>query len=165
MAEANEGKFKVSEISQVAIVVRDIQKTIEHYWNTLGIGPWQIYTIEPPSLHDTKYRGKPGQFKMKIALAMVGSLNVELIQPLEGDNIYSDFLRDHGEGLHHLGLFLGSIDEMVKAMDNAGIPSIASGYTDGGAFNYFDAGKTLGIILEGVEMSGEMPTPEAVWPE
>ena len=165
MVASSQGKFKVSEISQVAIVVRDLQKTMEHYWNTLGIGPWQIYTVEPPFLHDTKYRGKPGQFRMKIALAMVGSLNVELIQPLEGENIYSDFLREHGEGLHHLGLFMDSIDEMVKTMEEAGFPCIASGYTDGNAFGYFDAVKTLGIILEGVEMSGEMPPPEAVWPE
>ena len=164
MTQSGQGKFKVSQISQVAIVVRDLQKTMEH-WNSLGVGPWSIYTVKPPFLSGTTYHGKPRKFSMKIALAMVGSLNVELIQPLEGDSIYSDFLKKHGEGLHHLGLFMEKVDGMVAAMKEAGAPSITSGHTNGNAFAYFDATKTLGVILEGVEMSGEMPPPEAVWPK
>ena len=164
MTEQHQGKFRVAEISQVCIVVRDLQKTMEHYWNTLGIGPWSIYDAGPPFLRGTTYHGKPSQLRMKVASAMVGSLYVELIQPLEGDSIYSDFLKEHGEGLHHLGLFMENIDEMVRAMENAGFPCIASGHTNGNAFAYFDAVKTLGVILEGVEMSGGMPPPEAVWP-
>lgn len=32
-------KVKVSAINQVALVVKDLQKSVEDYWNIFGIGP------------------------------------------------------------------------------------------------------------------------------
>jgi hypothetical protein len=39
----------------------------------------------------------------RAAMTMLGSLMVELLQPVEGEGVYRDFLNEHGEGLHHLG--------------------------------------------------------------
>ena len=50
--------------------------------------------------------GRPAEYRMRIALANVGPLRIELIEPLEGDTVYAEFVREHGYGVHHLGLLL-----------------------------------------------------------
>ena len=37
-------------LTQVGIVVKDIEKVVGGYWNVLGVGPWQIVTFAPPSM-------------------------------------------------------------------------------------------------------------------
>jgi len=165
MAQASQAKVKVTEINQIAIVVRDLQKTMEYYWNTLGIGPWDIYTFQAPLVTDMTYHGKPAQYRMKLALTMVGSVMLELIEPLEGDNIYSDFMKEHGEGLHHLGFFVKNMDETVQTMEKEGFPCLQSGHFDGGGYGYLDTVNTLKAIFEPIQMPEVMPPPEARWPE
>jgi hypothetical protein len=46
-------------------------------------------------------RGKPADFVVHVSLGYVGDLQLELIQPVRGESIYTDFLADHGPGLHH----------------------------------------------------------------
>ena len=41
------------QISQIAVVCNDLQKTMEQYTKLLGWGPWNVYRHEPPRLHDT----------------------------------------------------------------------------------------------------------------
>jgi hypothetical protein len=92
----------VTKISQIAIVVRDLDATMKKLHETLGWGPWNVYEHKPPSLHHTHLRGQPTAFSMLGAEAHVGDVIVELIQPLDGPSIYKEFLDKHGEGLQHI---------------------------------------------------------------
>src|SRR5581483_5022450 len=71
-------------ISQIAIVVRDIDEALERYHKALGWGPWNVYEHKPPALHDTYLHGKPTHFTMIGAETHVGPIVVELLQPDEG---------------------------------------------------------------------------------
>jgi len=37
--------FLKSGIAQIALVVKDLDKTVEKYWKVFGIGPWHFYTM------------------------------------------------------------------------------------------------------------------------
>jgi len=50
-------------------VVKDVQATVENYWNILGIGPWEIYLWAAPLVYNRKYHDKPTWAREKIALA------------------------------------------------------------------------------------------------
>ncbi len=39
-------------IRQVALVVRDLDAAVRHWWDVLGVGPWTVYTLAPPRLRD-----------------------------------------------------------------------------------------------------------------
>ena len=95
-------KIKIGEISQIGIIVRDLQKATDNYWSTLGIGPWMTMRIEPPLLADVTMRGKPVEASMVAAIAQSGNIQLELIQPLEGPSIWKEFLEQRGEGIHHV---------------------------------------------------------------
>jgi hypothetical protein len=96
----------IRETGQVCIVTHDLDTRIKALADQLGIGPWWVRTYEPPLLTGRTYRGQPGKYRMRLALAYTGALNWEVIQPLEGPSIYHDFLEANGEGLHHVGLFV-----------------------------------------------------------
>ena len=80
---------------------------------------------------------------------------MELLQPVEGDNIYSDFLKEHGEGMHHLGhVTVENLDEAVQILEKHGFPCVQSGRFGGGGYAYIDMTMTLGTIIEFVQPSG-----------
>ena len=70
------------QVLQVCVVVTDLQRAMERYWNILGIGPWRVHTFRPPGLTSTTLRGRPQSYTMRLALAEVGPVQWELIQPL-----------------------------------------------------------------------------------
>ena len=160
MTESSRVRIKVSELYQVGIVVRDLEKSMEHYQNILGIGPWDTVNIDPSTLSDMTYHGRKVQHKFRAALTMVGPMQLELIEPLEGDNIYSDFLKEHGEGLHHLGhVRVDNLEEAIQRLEKEGFPCLQSGRFPGGGFAYMDTVKTLGFLIELLELPEGVPVP------
>ena len=156
-------KIKVKALTQVGLIVNDIEETVKNYWNILGIGPWGICDVVPPLQHDTTYSGKPGNFTMKAAFAMAGDVQIEPIEPLSGDNIYYDFLAEHGEGLHHLQFLVDDIAETTRIMNKEGFPTLMSlGFSDGGAA-YYDTVDTLKCIWEAFQPPKKMP-PTTCYP-
>ena len=59
-------------------------------------------TRDPLRSGRCSYRGKPADFVASISLSYLGDMQLELIEPVSGANVYSDFLRDNGPGLHHI---------------------------------------------------------------
>ena len=162
MAQESPAKFKVKGIHQVAVVVKDIQAAAENYWNILGIGPWEIYAWESPTVYDRKYGGKPSWSREKIAITQVGAVQMELVQPVEGDSVYQDALDEHGEGLHHINFLVDNVGELDKAEEilaKEGFPSQQSGRIgigkDKGGYNYIDI-KPLRTIWEPVHEAGNL---------
>ena len=145
----------------MGIVVHDLDKSIENYQNAFGIGPWGIMNIDSSIFSDMTYNGRPVQHRFRAAFAMVGPLQLELIQPVEGDNIFSDFLKEHGEGLHHLGhLRVSNLDEAIETFEKEDFPCLQSGRYPGGGYAFMDTVKTLGVIIELLEVPETVPAPE-----
>ncbi|MFC1950151.1 VOC family protein [Chloroflexota bacterium] len=170
-AQASPAKVKVKGIGQVALVVKDLQKTMENYWNILGIGPWTVYSLDAHLLRNRRYHGKPAWASEKEALAQVGEVELELCQPIEGESIYQDFLTEHGEGLHHMNFLVDSADEVdnvTEVMAKEGFPCLQSaqfGSSDNiGAFSYIDI-KPLRTIWEPVHKSENADAEIARYPE
>ena len=137
------------EISQVAIVVKDMWKTVKSYHELFGWKPWNIYICKPPKHVDTYLHGKPVTYTMQIAETLVGSIGFEVIEPLEGPSIYKEFLQEKGEGLHHIACFkVTDYDKTVAAFAKKGVPVLMGGTIDGLRYCYVDAIPSLKVVLE-----------------
>ena len=157
-------KTKFRQIHQICIVVHDARAAMRRYWETVGIGPWKLYTLGGPNLpqKDMTYRGRPAQFKVLMALANIDNIQFELIQPLEGPTIYQDYLDAHGEGVQHLAMLVDDIDEEVAAAEANGIAVIQSGkdITEGkSGFAYLDTEGRVHVTFEFVQRPGESSGP------
>ncbi|MFC1962295.1 VOC family protein [Chloroflexota bacterium] len=171
--------IQLSQLEQVCFVVHDIDKTMKSLWDTFGIGPWNINLRDPDSkidaesITDMTYYGKPARFGYLMASTRdpMGGIRIELIQPAGGDSIHRDFLRDHGEGVQHLGWHIVDSQEALarttKVLEQAGFPCIMSGRLYSSVFAYFDTTKVLNTILEVVwrDPTRERPAPIRVFPE
>ena len=161
MAEPNRAKVKISELYQVGSVVQALEKSMEHYQTAFCFGPWTIMNIDPSIFSEMTYHGRPVQHKFRAALTMVGPMQLELIEPLEGDNIFSDFLKEHGEGVHHLGhVRVENLDEAIQTLEKEGFPCLQSGCFPGGGYAYIDTLKSLGTIIELLAIPEGAPAPE-----
>jgi hypothetical protein len=154
-------KVKVTEIKQVALCVKDVIQTAENYWNILGIGPWEIRDWGSHVLYDRFYYGKPSWARERIAHAYIGGLELELVQPVEGDSLYRDWIEEHGESLHHLKFLCDDIDEVSGLLTAQGFTSIQSGHfgdprEKAGGFNYINI-PPLHCIWEPVHKPKSLP--------
>jgi methylmalonyl-CoA/ethylmalonyl-CoA epimerase len=141
-------------VLHVGILVRDVEETARRLEKLLGIAPWQIFE---PDFRDLTVYGKPARYKVRIALAMAGPVQVELIQVLLGDTVYDEFVRRKGYGLHHLGLRTSNIERSVKKMEANGFRVIQSGNRPGVSWAYFSPEESTGVILEFLEYSQSSP--------
>ena len=92
---------------QIAWVTGDIGATETALTGLLGVKKW----IRLNGVHfrpDTcTYRGQPADFVANISLSYLGDMQLELIEPVSGQSIYSEFLEngflENGDGgLHHI---------------------------------------------------------------
>jgi len=83
-----------------------------------------------------------------------------------GPSIHADWLEQHGEGFHHVGYVVRSLDQTPAEMEAAGHPVIARiqpfGADGDGAAAYFDTADTLGFLVEAVEPPVRMPPTDFV---
>lgn len=167
MAQVSPGKVKAQDIRQVSLVVKDVQKIAENYWNILGIGPWDIYELNAPMLSEVVYHGKPVQVSMKLGVAMMGGVQLGLIEPISGDSIFRDFLVKYGEGLHHLQFTADNVDETTQMMSKEGFPPLMTGRIGDSPFAFYDTVDDLKAIwatyqsLKGISPDYRYPESEA----
>lgn len=157
-----------ADLDQIGIVVHDLLAVTQELTRLFGIGPFRIFEwplegVDPQAT----YHGQPADFRLLLAFATVGKIQIEIVQPLEGQNIYSDFLRDHGPGLHHIRLTVPQFEKGVAALLTAGIENIASGTGVhlGSKWAYFDTATQLeGVVVE-LRTRLEEPGGEGRWIE
>lgn len=158
----------ISQIDQVCVVVRDLHRAMEQYWSQLKMGPWRVYTYGSPLVKDMTYRGRPADYRMRVAFTQYGPLVFELIQPLQGPTIYDEFLERCGEGIHHFGSYVPSLDQALVQASAAGFTVTQSGRGFGvrgdGGYASLDTEDALGAVFELIEAPAERYPPEEVYP-
>ena len=129
--------------SHIGVVVEDIDKTTEFLNSLLGMRSWIIKEYSPSQ--DELMVGGP--FGLKEAHAKIKGIEVELLQPLAGDSIWSQFLETRGEGLHHISFIVSNWEESVPKIQNRGGKMVAGATFEGKRWAYF-ATKSGGLIIE-----------------
>jgi methylmalonyl-CoA/ethylmalonyl-CoA epimerase len=150
---------------QIGIVVSDIEQAMRRYGRIFSCGRWSLYTYGPGFLREPTFRGAEGRFEMRLALA-ASDPQIELIQPLEGPSLYHEWLEEHGEGMHHIGVRVPDLRAGIREMAERGYEVLQSGRGYGldgdGGFAYLDTTSDLGVIVELIEVPARRRDPEAV---
>jgi methylmalonyl-CoA/ethylmalonyl-CoA epimerase len=77
-----------NETVQLGIVVRDLEATVRRYEDDYGIGPWEFAQIDAGEANNYREYGQPVERSTRIAVATVGRVMWELIEPLDEEGIY-----------------------------------------------------------------------------
>ncbi len=92
----------IEKIDHIGIVVKNLDKAIEIYSQALGLKVKAVETSE--------------EFQVKIAFLPIGEVLIELVQPI-GPGMVQDFLKEKGEGLHHICY---KVDGITRALAEIG---------------------------------------------
>ena len=141
-----------TETIQIGIVVRDLDAKMRRYVDDYGIGPWQVYQFKPGDLKDWREHGQRVEPSTRLAVAMVGRVQWELIEPLDDKSIYARFLAEKGEGVHHIAVAVANFDQTLAAEAKRGNDLVLScelgGEFSGIKVAYLGTQRDLGVILE-----------------
>jgi hypothetical protein len=85
-----------------------------------------------------------------MAFVDLGQVELELIQPLEGKSIWSDFLEKHGEGIHHIRFNTPDHEPVIEylAQHGIGVSQMGSGLRPGTFWVNFDTEEAIGFTIE-----------------
>lgn len=156
-----------TNILQVGIVVRDCYASMKTYTEKYSIGPWAIYDFTPDTVQDMSVLGKPQEYAMRLALTTVGNVELELIEPLDDKSDYAKFLKERGEGVHHLGVEVDEPEKAEQLFQAKGVGNLQAGRWRDTTYTYFETQKDLATILETftVPPGFERPEPDDVYPK
>jgi methylmalonyl-CoA/ethylmalonyl-CoA epimerase len=148
----NESKTKApfSHMLHVGVVVKDMQATIQRL-SALGIGPFKPRILSGDNRET--YRGRPfyPNQRVIIQITQIGNIELELIQPLNGESPHQEFLQQKGEGIQHLGFIVEDLETEVKDLTAAGSTVLlTSQFKNGGGVAYLDL-DAAGLIVELVQ--------------
>lgn len=132
---------------QLGIVVRDLEATVRRYEDDYGIGPWKFAQIDLGEANDYREYGQPAERSTRIAVAMVGKVMWELIEPLEEEGIYARFLAEKGEGVHHVAVATTDFDETVAQAERENKVILSCEFS-GVDIAYLDTQRDLGVTIE-----------------
>ena len=149
------------ETMQLGIVVRDLEATVRRYQDDYGIGPWEFARIDLGDASDYREHGEPAERSNRIAMATVGGVMWEHIEPLDEDGIYARFLAEKGEGVHHVAVATPDFGETVARAEREDGVMLSCKHS-GVDIAYLDTQHDLGVVLEvfnGMPGDGGEPRP------
>lgn len=109
----------IEKIDHIGIVVKDLDKSLKVYTEVLGIALESVEVNDP--------------YKVTIAFLPVGETLVELIEPtVPAGAMIADFLKAHGEGVHHIAFQVDNLEAALDKLKASGIPLIDETPKSGG---------------------------------
>jgi len=133
----------IKKINHVAIVVKDIEKSLEFWETALG---FKLNHVEDV----------PSQAS-KVAFIPVGESEIELVQPTTEDSGLAGYLEKRGEGLHHLCVEVDDIEAKMQELKDAGVRLIndAPQVLPGRKMAFIHPKSASGVLVELYEITAE----------
>ena len=97
----------IKSINHIAIIVEDIESSLEFWSDTMGM---ELDCVEEV----------PTQ-QAKVAFFRLGQSQIELIKPTTDDSGAALFLAKRGEGMHHIALEVQDLDSMLVRLQAKGV--------------------------------------------
>lgn len=118
---------------QIGILVNDAAKMMERMGEVLGWENFRVGEFPPETKEELirEYRGKAGNFKAKFCFIDLGNIELELIEPISGENIWSDFIAKHGSCIHHIKFLVDDFNRAEEYFKQEGMRVIQKGSSVG----------------------------------
>ena len=141
-------ELKLEKFDQIGIVVKEIEKATTYFGSLLNFHT-KLTIVEQNST--VIYKGKEVIFKMKKIMQNFAGKQFEIVEVVEssGDHLYSDFINEGNEGLHHLGVYTKKAKELLTEFKTKyNVEVVQTGKAGKVNFFYLDTRKLIGFYLE-----------------
>lgn len=140
---------------QIGLIVRSFDELKEDYEKILGLTNFRLGDFPPKTGEDPKrmYHGKSGNFVGKFYFYQWNNIEIELIEPVEGESIWKDYLADGKKcGIHHIKFAVERLEPLDEYFASLGIyraqQGAAVGPHKGKTWVYYETMDRLGFDIE-----------------
>lgn len=140
-------------LHHAGLIVADFAPAMDSWHKNLGIS----FSVFEVNQTNSRFSSSGPAFKLRFGFGMMGAAAIELIQPLEGETIYSQYLRERGPGFHHLGFLVTDLAASKQQLESDGCSLVMEGSIDElGAMAYYRA-QDGHCIIEPLQLSLDLP--------
>jgi len=147
-AEKKTKKPDYNVVTQIGLVVRDVEKSAKAYADLFGVDVPEITITDPFEKANTQYRGEPTQGQAKLAFFHLENIQIELIEPVGGPSTWRDVLEEQGECVHHIAFNVKGMDKNIAMLEKKGGKLVQRGEFTGGGYAYVDLTEQLAVMIE-----------------
>ena len=140
---------------QIGLMVRNFEQAKQAYAELLGMREFRKGAFPPEDGTDgeSMYHGKKGDFNANFYFYEFGNIQFEMIEPLEGESIWKDFLGESKKfGLHHIKFEVDRLEPLDEYFAQFGVKrsqqGAAVGPNKGKTWVYYDTMDLLGFDIE-----------------
>ena len=149
-------KTKVEIVFQVGCVVNSVDQVLENLRTYFELEEETIVIksskerAEQGIRVENTYNGRPADLHIKTARLNFGGIDLEYVEPLnkDGGDPYSDWLKEHGPGIHHINMKLADRSIIDRIMAEKNIPIHILSKTGGLELETYDFRQMFGFIAE-----------------
>ena len=136
---AHDSICTAKSINHVCIAVKNIEESISLYSKLFGVSAPKIETLVDQ--------------KVKAAMVNLGNSHLEFIEPIDEDSGVAKFIRNKGEGIHHICFEVENIERSIGQLKKAEIKLIDSRPRQGleGMIAFIHPKSTGNVLIELIE--------------
>lgn len=94
-------------IEHIGIAVKNLDESIHFYENILGLKCYKIEEVKDQ--------------KARTAIFKIGESKIELLETTEPDGPIGRFVKDKGEGIHHIAIAVENIEKSLDEVKSKGV--------------------------------------------
>ena len=94
-------------IDHVAIAVNNLDEAVKNYQKVLNADKVEVEVVENE--------------KVRVAMINLEDSRIELMEPTEESSTISKYLKDHGEGIHHIAITADNIEQDLSRASARGM--------------------------------------------
>jgi 4-hydroxyphenylpyruvate dioxygenase-like putative hemolysin len=140
--QLDKGAAQLTNLSHVGIAVENAEATAKFLSSIWNIGDPEVFDYEPKP--EEMIAGQ--SFAVRLVFIKFGPLTLELLQPLDDRSIWSSFIAENGEGIHHVAFGVSNYDQMVETVTAQGHPLLVAAVFNGCRWCYFDTSPGGAVI-------------------
>jgi len=132
----------VTKIEHIGIVVNKLEDSLKKYTVLLGLKAVGIEEVKVENVIN------------RVAFLPVGETNIELVETTATTGLAAEFLREKGEGIHHIALEVEDLDRTFNKLKGQGAEFLWDRIIDGSRGSrvaFFKAEEFNGVYIELVE--------------
>lgn len=146
--------------TQIAWVVKDVEKSKTFFQEMLGVANFSPTVTTRLKDYDGTYYGEPSDAENLVAMAYSGGTFIEIIQPISGKSIFKDYIDNNpAGGVQHIAYStsITNLDKVISDFGSKGLAVISSFDTPIAKIVFFDTRKEIGVFTEimGITKEGE----------
>lgn len=127
----------INKIDHLGIAVKSLEAAIPYYEKVLGLRCEKVEVVESQ--------------KVKTAFFSVGEVHLELLEPTSEDSTVAKFLKERGEGIHHIAFATDDIEGQLAQAKAEGVRLIHEKPFPGAANKlvaFLHPKSTFGVLTE-----------------